>query len=84
MSEPQPENGPDACLAAFGGATALAKELQAPISTVHSWKLKGRIPHWRRAQVEEAARRRDIRPDPAWFAQSSDEAPTATPSRAAQ
>jgi hypothetical protein len=79
MSEPQPENGPDACLAAFGGATALAKELRAPISTVHSWKLKGRIPHWRRQQIEDAARRREIDPDPAWFA----EAPTAAPSEAA-
>lgn len=42
---------------ALGEATAIARETGDPVQTVHSWKAKGNIPHWRRAAVIEAAKR---------------------------
>lgn len=44
---------------ALGGATAIARETGNPVQTVHSWKVEGNIPHWRRAAVIEAAKRLD-------------------------
>jgi hypothetical protein len=41
----------------LGEATAIARETGDPVQTVHSWKAKGNIPHWRRAAVIEAAKR---------------------------
>jgi hypothetical protein len=43
----------------LGGPTAIARETGDPVQTVHSWKVKGNIPHWRRAAVIEAAKRLD-------------------------
>lgn len=34
---------------ALGEATAIATATGIPVQTVHSWKAKGSIPHWRRA-----------------------------------
>jgi uncharacterized protein YjcR len=39
-----------------GGVTKLAKILGESLSTVHSWKRRRSIPHWRVAQVEDALR----------------------------
>jgi hypothetical protein len=39
-----------------GGLTRLAHLLGEPISTVHSWKRRGRVPRWRRGQIEDALR----------------------------
>lgn len=41
---------------AFGGQTKTARACGVPISTVDSWKRKGRIPPWRRPAIIAAAR----------------------------
>jgi len=43
----------------LGEATAIARETGDPVQTVHSWKAKGNIPHWRRQAVIDAAKRLD-------------------------
>lgn len=53
---------------ALGGPTALARELPAPVQTVHSWKKKRLIPAWRRPQVLDVARRRQVFIDPQGWA----------------
>lgn len=40
-------NQPEAVIAAFGGTFAVARLLNAPATTVSSWKANGRIPSWR-------------------------------------
>jgi hypothetical protein len=42
----------DAIFDAFGGPTELAKAIDEPVTTVHSWKgSKYGIPRWRRPQI---------------------------------
>lgn len=36
---------------ALGEATAISNATGDPVQTVHSWKVKGSIPPWRRADV---------------------------------
>ena len=48
---------------AFGGVTRLAEAIDAPITTVHSWLTRGRIPAWRQAAIMAAARRKRIKLD---------------------
>jgi hypothetical protein len=44
----------------FGGTSAFADALSAPISTVHSWKRSNYIPPWRHRYVLELALERSI------------------------
>lgn len=46
----------DMIIARFGGVTKLAKSLALPITTVHAWKRRGRIPADRFGDILEAAR----------------------------
>lgn len=39
-----------------GGVTRLARLIGAPVTTVHKWKMTGRIPQWRYPQIEQALR----------------------------
>jgi hypothetical protein len=41
---------------AYGTFTALAKRLNLTLSTVHGWKLRKRIPAWRRREMLAAAK----------------------------
>jgi len=43
-------------LSAFGGVAKLARRLDVPMTTVHAWKRTGRLPAWRRRDIEDAAR----------------------------
>jgi hypothetical protein len=43
-------------IVALGDTTAVARALGEPITTVQSWKTKGRIPRWRQAAVADLAR----------------------------
>lgn len=45
----------DALFATFGGATALARRLDVPVSTAHGWKREGRVPSWRWRDIARAA-----------------------------
>jgi hypothetical protein len=46
---------------AFGGVSKLAKALgHANVTTVDGWKRKGRIPHWRRLEIVDAAKREGV------------------------
>lgn len=49
-----------AVIAAFGTPTKLARAIGEKVSTVHSWKQKGKIPRWRRVQIIAAAEREQI------------------------
>ena len=49
-----------AVIDAFGGLTALANDVMAPVQTVSSWRSAGRIPRWRVGAVEVAAGRRGL------------------------
>ena len=40
---------------ALGGATAVARELGDPASTVHSWKRFNRVPRWRQPDLLKMA-----------------------------
>lgn len=44
------ETVPDRIIDAFGGTTAVARRMQTPLSTVHSWRKIG-IPSSRRAHL---------------------------------
>jgi len=39
---------------ALGGATAAARSLGIPITTVHAWARVNRIPHWREPSIDAA------------------------------
>lgn len=46
---------------AFGGLTKATKALgHRTHSTIYSWVRKGRIPHWRHAEIVEAADREGV------------------------
>jgi hypothetical protein len=61
----------------LGEATAIATETGDPVQTVHSWKAKGNIPHWRRQAVIEAAKKlnKPLAPDALEYLASTDRAP---------
>lgn len=42
-----------------GGVTRLARMIGAPVTTVHKWKIKGKVPEWRWPQIEQAMRTND-------------------------
>jgi hypothetical protein len=39
----------------FGGTSAVAQLLDAPVSTVHSWRIKNSIPEWRQEKILQLA-----------------------------
>jgi hypothetical protein len=47
---------PDLIFDLFGGTTAVARLIKAPVSTVHSWKRKGVIPASRLHHLELVAK----------------------------
>ena len=40
----------------LGEATKIALATGDPVQTVHSWKAKGNIPHWRRSRLIDMAK----------------------------
>lgn len=44
----------------LGEATKIANATGDPVQTVHSWKSKGNIPHWRRSKLIELAKQGNI------------------------
>lgn len=50
----------DELIEAFGGLTPMARAIGSPPNTVHHWKVKGRVPHWRHASIREAALREGV------------------------
>jgi hypothetical protein len=56
------ENAKNAVATIFrqsGGVTRLARMIGAPVTTVHKWKMTGKIPDWRWPQIEQALRTSD-------------------------
>ncbi|WP_369974079.1 carph-isopro domain-containing protein [Novosphingobium sp. GV055] len=47
-------------IAALGGTVEVAKAIQAPPSTVSSWKTAGKIPRWRMAEIERLAKDKGV------------------------
>jgi hypothetical protein len=45
----------------FGGTSALAKLLDAKVSTVHSWRVTNSIPEWRQEKILQIALTHNIR-----------------------
>lgn len=43
-------------VAAYGGFSGLARSLNEPLSTVHGWARRKRLPPWRARQIAEMAR----------------------------
>lgn len=41
---------------AIGGTSALARFSGVPVTTVHSWLRRGKIPSWRQSQIKRAFR----------------------------
>lgn len=64
---------------AFGGATKLAAATGDPVQTVHSWKVNGNIPRWRKASVAEAATRLSLDLPPAIIEYLTSDAKGETP-----
>lgn len=75
----------DEIFAAFGDSpTALARETDAKVQTVHAWRVTLRnIPKWRRAAVLAAVQRRGVRLSPAALAYLGGTDTTASESAAA-
>jgi hypothetical protein len=46
---------PERVILAFGGLTKAAEAIEAPITTVDSWRAKGTIPRWRIEAIRKAA-----------------------------
>lgn len=44
----------------FGGTSAMARELDTPVTTVDSWKGAHFIPRWRQGQILDAAHRLNL------------------------
>ena len=44
-------------LESLGGVTAVSKETGIPITTVHTWKRTGFVPHWRIPALVKMAKR---------------------------
>lgn len=49
----------DALFRESGGVTRLARMIGAPVTTVHKWKMNGKVPEWRWPQIEQALRTSD-------------------------
>ena len=61
MSRDCTSNLPQRIIDAFGGLTEMSRKLNGvPITTIQSWRDKGRIPHWRRREISEAAAREGV------------------------
>ena len=45
---------------ALGGTSIVARALGEPVTTVHAWKVKGRLPRWRRPALLELAREKGV------------------------
>lgn len=52
---------PERVVEAFGGLTETARAIDAPISTVDSWRSSKKIPSWRLSQIREAAQRAKVK-----------------------
>ncbi|WP_152536483.1 carph-isopro domain-containing protein [Sphingobium sp. C100] len=66
-------------IAALGGTSAVARELELSPSTVSSWKAGARIPKWRMPSIRSLAERQGV--DLETVADTNTHtAPTATPS----
>ena len=66
-------------IAAFGGLSALARAIGAPISTVQGWKDRGTVPGRRHGEIIAAAGNLDIALAAADFVDGLDAPPTASP-----
>lgn len=46
----------------FGGYSALARRLKVPLSTLHGWHRRDKLPGWRAEQIRQLARnaRQDV------------------------
>lgn len=57
----------DKIIQAFGGLSAMSRALgHKHVTTVHGWKVRGRIPSWRWPEIREAAEAQGIElPPPA-------------------
>lgn len=47
-------------IVALGGTVEVAKAIEAPPSTVSSWKTAGKIPHWRMPAIILLAERKGV------------------------
>jgi hypothetical protein len=52
-----------AIIAALGGLSEAARQLNAPVTTVQWWRDNDRVPHWREPQVRAACERAGIDPE---------------------
>jgi hypothetical protein len=59
MSHTPPKTVSD-LIEALGDCTAVGRAIQAPTTTVHSWKTKGVIPRWRWPALFNLARDKGI------------------------
>ncbi|WP_408734774.1 carph-isopro domain-containing protein [Komagataeibacter europaeus] len=60
-SIPDADNVAASVVSAFGGLTKATKALgHRTHSTIYSWVRKGRIPHWRHAEIVRAADREGV------------------------
>ena len=60
MAETTPTELAERVIAALGGLSNAARELNLPVTTVHSWKTKNGIPRWRWGDIHRAARRLSV------------------------
>ena len=71
--EQQPAVDFEKAVAAYGGFTGLARHLKVPLTTVHGWHRRKKLPPWREQQIAMMAtaekkdvfkRRRKVRQTP--------------------
>jgi len=43
-------------VAAFGGYSAMARRCKIPLTTIHGWARRNRLPPWRIKEIERVAR----------------------------
>lgn len=46
-----------------GNVSETARQLRIPFKTVHDWKIRGNVPHWREAHVRAVAQRLGVNVD---------------------
>lgn len=57
----EPKNLAETVIAAFGGVSKTARACgHKSVTTVDGWKRAGRIPHWRRPELIDAAAREGV------------------------